>query len=364
MSLLTQLQIRLVGDRRFQRWAARFWLTRPVARRNTRALFDLCAGFIYAQVLLACVQLRLFDLLAALPLTVGEVAAATGMELSAAACLLESAAALGLLARRGDGFGLGMLGAAVRGNPGVLAMIRHHPLLYDDLRDPVAMLRAPGGMTRLKAYWAYAESAAPAALRGESVDAYTALMAASQPMISDEVLAAYDFRRHACLLDVGGGDGSFLAAVARATPAMRLMLFDLPAVAEAAQARLDGAGLRDRAVCVGGDFQDDALPDGADLISFVRVLHDHDDASVRRLLLAAHAALPPGGRLLIAEPMADDPSVAAYFNVYLRAMGSGRPRRAAELQAMAAAAGFRRPRLVATPTPLLVRVMIADVNPG
>ena len=42
----------------------RFPLTRPIARRRARELFDLCAGFVYSQVLLACVRLRLFEILA------------------------------------------------------------------------------------------------------------------------------------------------------------------------------------------------------------------------------------------------------------------------------------------------------------
>ena len=60
---------------RFQRWAAAFPLTRPIAQRRARALFDLCAGFVYAQVLLACVQLRLFEILAEGPQTVGSLPA-------------------------------------------------------------------------------------------------------------------------------------------------------------------------------------------------------------------------------------------------------------------------------------------------
>ena len=48
----------------FRRWATRFPLTRPFARRRARALFDLCAGFVYTQVLLACVRLRVFAILA------------------------------------------------------------------------------------------------------------------------------------------------------------------------------------------------------------------------------------------------------------------------------------------------------------
>ena len=58
------LRNKLIADPRFQRWAAASPLTRFVARRRTRQLFDLCAGFVYSQILLACVRLRLFETLA------------------------------------------------------------------------------------------------------------------------------------------------------------------------------------------------------------------------------------------------------------------------------------------------------------
>ncbi len=44
----------------FQRFAGTFVLTRPIARRRAGALFDLCAGFVYSQILLACVRLAAF----------------------------------------------------------------------------------------------------------------------------------------------------------------------------------------------------------------------------------------------------------------------------------------------------------------
>jgi demethylspheroidene O-methyltransferase len=97
----------------------------------------------------------------------------------------------------------------------------------------------------------------------------------------------------------------------------------------------------------------------------VRVLHDHDDDVVLALLRKARAALPPGGRLLIAEPMSGtrgaEPAGDAYFGFYLLAMGRGRPRTPAELQAMLVEAGFARSRLLGTHTPLLTRVLVADV---
>jgi demethylspheroidene O-methyltransferase len=141
------------------------------------------------------------------------------------------------------------------------------------------------------------------------------------------------------------------------------MLFDLPPVAERARARFAACGLADRAAAFGGSFLADELPAGADLISLVRVIHDHDDAAAMTVLRAARRALTGDGTLLLAEPMAGTPGAQsmgdAYFGFYLLAMGSGRPRTAEVLQKMLAEAGFARSRLLTTRTPMLTRVIVA-----
>jgi len=350
---------RILASPGFRRWAAAFPATRPVARRRTQALFDLCAGFVYSQVLQACVQLQLFDILADGPKTAAALSLRCGLPPEAAARLLDAAAGLRLVSRRRGGrYGLGPLGAALVGNTAVTEMVAHHALLYADLRDPVALLRGEAGTTALSGYWPYAASQD---VDGDQAAAYTALMSTSQAMIAQEVLDAYPVRRHRCLLDVGGGEGAFIAAALARAPGLRATLFDLPAVADRARQRF---ALDDRVQAIGGDFHAGALPAGADLITLIRVIHDHDDDAALRLLAAARRALPPGGTLLLAEPMADTPgaaAVGAYFAFYLLAMGSGRPRSQAELEAMLRAAGFTRTRLARTNTPLLAQVIIAKI---
>lgn len=355
---------RLIADPGFRRWAARFPLTRHIARRRARALFDLTAGFVYSQVLLACVRLRLFDLLAESPQSATALAHRFDLPPDATARLLEAACALGLLVRRaGDRFGLGPLGAPMVGNGAVAAMVEHHAILYADLQDPLALLRATRGDSGLARYWAYARSDRPSTLDDARVAAYSRLMSASQPLVAEEVLDAYPLQRHRRLLDVGGGEGGFLIAAAAAAPHLQLMLFDLPAVAERARGRLADAGLAARSTVTGGDFHADALPRGADIVSLVRVLHDHDDAAAMHLLRAARAALPADGTLLLAEPVADTPGAepmgAAYFGLYLLAMGQGRPRSLPHLAGMLREAGFTAPRQLPTRIPLQTSVLVS-----
>ena len=360
---------RLLTSLRFQQAASRFVGTRPIARRRARGLFDLVAGFVYSQLLLACVQLRLFDRLAEAPMTAAALAQEGQMPLLSAERLLEAAASLGLVEARGpqdDGqarWGLGPLGAAMVGNTAVAAMIEHHHALYADLADPLALLRSERGGGALSRYWAYAESAEPGALQGQAVAPYSALMSASQPLVAGQVLDAYPIGRHRCLLDLGGGEGVFVATALARAPRLKAMVFDLPAVAANARSRFAQLGLADRAQAFGGDFLRDRLPAGADVVSLVRVIYDHDDAPALAILRAARSALPVGGTLLLAEPMAGaagaEPMGAAYFGMYLMAMGSGRSRSAAALSALLQQAGFDRIRQRATALPLQAGLIVA-----
>lgn len=349
----TQWRNRTIADPRFQHWAARLPLTRPIARRRARALFDLTAGFVYAQVVAALVESGLLDALAARPLTLAQAGALARLDQAAALTLLRAAAALDLTEEVAGLWTLGQAGAALAGTPGVADMVRHHALLYADLADPLAALRGDGA-GRLAALWRYDEAA-----DADARAAYSRLMAASQPMIAAQALAAYHFGRHHRLLDIGSGEGAFLEAVGAVHRKLALGLVDLPAVTERARQRLG-----ERATLHPGSFLTDPLPPGYDLHSLVRVLHDHDDAPAARILAASRAALPPGGRLLIVEPMAGTRSGRAaghaYFGLYLAAMRSGRPRKPAEIRDMLRTAGFRRSRLLRTNLPLIARCILAE----
>lgn len=357
---------RLLASPGFQRWARRNPLTRFMARRRARALFDLCAGFVYSQVLSSCVQLDIFGLLADGPLGRDEIARRTRLDADTCDMLLRSATSLKLLeARAGDRYGLGIHGAALLANPGVCAMVEHHAFFYRDLSDPLALLRREQEQTMLSLFWDYQGARDqhhdhPAAI---GTGPYTELMSASQAMVAEQIVDSYPLRSHQCLLDVGGGDGTFLRSVARSAPDLSLMLFDLPPVVEHARRQFEAAGLPNDVNCIAGSVFDQPLPTGADVISLVRVIHDHDDEAALDILRRCRAALPAGGTLLLAEPMArervGDPATDAYFGFYLHAMGRGRPRTAGELSRLLEMAGFVRCQDVRTHLPMLTSLLVA-----
>ncbi len=351
---------------RFQRWAASFPLTRPIALARSRRLFDLTAGFVYTQTLTACVSVGLFDFLSERPRTRAEIAAQMGVSIEETERLLRAAAALGLVqGRSGDRYGCGPMGAPLIKNEGLARMIEHNALLYRDLVDPIEFFRSnQRSIGAVSEHFPYTRVTDPQNFGRGAVADYSALMAETVRPLAEDILDRYPLADRRTLLDVGGGEGAFLAEVAWRYQDLKLKLFDLPAVIEGAQVRLARLGLAGRVELSGGNFHQDPLPVGADVITLVRVLLDHDDESVLQLLHKVKRALEPGGVLLIVEPFSGVRGAEAvgdaYFGLYLRAMGRGRARRADELRALLGKAGFTRSKVHRTRYPVYAGLIAAQ----
>ncbi|MBU9696503.1 methyltransferase domain-containing protein [Rhodobacteraceae bacterium HSP-20] len=353
--------VRLGLSPRFHAFCARVPGLRHIARSEGAALFDIVQGFVQSQALLALVELRVLHRLAEGPVPLSALAGPAGVPAERMAILCKAGAGLGLMACRRGMWRLTVRGAAFLTVPGLEAMVRHHPVLYRDLADPVAFFRGET-QPELAGFWPYVFGAGGAA-DPELAARYSALMADSQGLVAADTLRMVDLRGVRHLMDVGGGTGAFLAAAGTAHPALRMTLFDLPAVVPAATARFAAAGMAGRVEIVAGSFRDDPLPRGADAVSLVRVLYDHSDATVAALLRAVHDALPAGGRIVVSEPMSGgdspDPATDVYFSVYTLAMQTGRTRSGAEIARMLVQAGFSDVKTIAGFRPYVTSVVTA-----
>ena len=352
----------LVARPGFQRWAAHNPFTRGRARADGQALFNIVQGFVQSQALMALVELQVFERLRGGAKDAETLGRATGVPTDRMTILLQAGAAMKLLKRRrNDTFVLARQGAALLGVPGLQAMIRHHKAFYRDLEDPVALLRGPED-TELSHFWPYVFGAA----RVEDpvvAQTYSDLMTQSQVLVAQDTLRQVDFRGVTRLLDVGGGTGAFLRAVAAAQPNIALSLFDLEHVVATAADAFAEVGLEGHASIHAGSFRDDPLPKGADAISLIRVLYDHADETVDALLAKVFEALPPGGKLIVSEPMGGgarpDISGDVYFAFYTMAMQTGRARSAEEIEAKCRAVGFDRFEAPQPLRPFVTRVLTA-----
>jgi demethylspheroidene O-methyltransferase len=369
-SLIEKFKIwkdRQIAKRSFQRLAASIPVLRTISKSRANDVFDLMAGFVYTQILLACVQVNIFNLLADGPRTKEELLSLISLPDKGLERLLLGAIALELLEERSHGrYGLGRLGAPLVGNEALCSMILHHTTLYEDLKDPLALLRGGTQKKNLEKYWAYItdqEEELKSLSDSKKVAEYSKLMSDSLPLVADEVLEAYDFAKHRVHLDIGGGQGTFLRIVSCRAPKLQMQLFDLPGVADLARQQFMQNPIKNPVTCVGGNFFEDHLPTGADLVTLIRVIFDHDDGRVLRLLKKIREGLPKGGVLLIAEPMADTPEIPAmgqaYFGMYLLAMGRGRPRSTDEIKALLQQAGFAQFRVLRTKMAINAKVIVA-----
>jgi demethylspheroidene O-methyltransferase len=317
-------------------------IARWFARRDGRDIFEIVQGFVASQVLMALVELRVLDQLAEGAKSPLQLAHALSLDPERLVVFLRAAAALGILkVARGDRYSLSRKGAALRGVPGLREMILHHRALYRDLEAPVEFLRDGTG-TELSRFWPYVFD--PQNVDADQVARYSTLMAQSQRLVAEDTLRQVRLDDVDHLVDVGGGSGTFLSHVAQHYATPKLTLFDLPETRSAASEFLEECGQSERVTCVSGSFKSDPLPTGADSISLIRVLYDHDDETVRNLLSKAFDALAPGGRLIVSEPMSGgihpDPITDVYFAVYTLAMGTGKTRSFEEISDLLEDAGF------------------------
>jgi demethylspheroidene O-methyltransferase len=362
---LAEYRNRLVADDSFRRRLSGLPIFGWLARRRAQHVFDLVSGFVYSQVLYACVQSGLLELLQSESCTASYASQRKGLAPAAAGTLLRAAAAIGLVELNSSGeYRLSAMGSAVQSQPGVLAMIAHHRLLYRDLAEPLTLFGPQAANSQTRRFWAYAHSADASLLSDEDVALYSTLMTQSQSAIAADVLALYpDFSRCRCVLDVGGGEGEFVIQLAKRYPSLSLMHFDLPAVSQRARNRVNTSGLGERVSIHAGNFLAGDLPRGADTITLVRIAHDHDDAALITLLQAVYDALPSAGRLLIAEPLSGIARKAriadAYFGMFFAAMGQGRTRSGDDIRRLCRQVGFKRIRVIPGNQTLMTSLLVA-----
>jgi hypothetical protein len=158
-----------------------------------------------------------------------------------------------------------------------------------------------------------------------------------------QTVTSYDFGRFGTVIDVGGGNGACIAAILAAYPTVQGVLFDLPDVVGRSGPVLAAAGVADRCAITGGSFFD-TVPGGADVYVLTAVIHDWDDANALRILRNCRAAMKPGARMVIGEPVVPEGpehSIAKLLDLETLVGTTGRQRTEREFRQLLDAASFR-----------------------
>ncbi len=168
------------------------------------------------------------------------------------------------------------------------------------------------------------------------------------------VLASYPFSTIDKLIDVGGGNGSFIVSVLHANPQMKGVLFDLPHVAEQARKRIADADLVERCEIIGGDFFT-SVPVGGAAYILSQVIHDWDDDRAITILENCHRAMTDKGKLLLVEQVLPDlaeqsgtAQASTVIDLQMMVTTGGCERTSNEYQALLRASGFEMTNIIPT----------------
>lgn len=306
--------------------------------QDHEALLAAMRGFQVPCVLAAAADLDLFNTLQAEPLSADETAIRLACDPRGMTILLDALAGIGFLTKTGSRYTLA---------PGVA------PLVVDGAPPSVAaMLRHQANCLRRWAQLPWVvRSGRPAAagtsVRGAEADqqAFIGAMHDIGHAVAGPLVREINPGGFRCVLDVGGGSGTWTLAWLEAEPAARAILFDLPEVIPLARERLTRYGAADRVELVAGDFYADPLPRGADLVWLSAIIHQNSPDENRTLYRRAAEVLEPGGRILIRDVVMEDshsaPLAGALFAVnMLVATEGGGTYTLAEIRSDLQSAGF------------------------
>ncbi|MFJ2740872.1 methyltransferase [Streptomyces sp. NPDC087440] len=322
------------------------------------AMLRLLGGFQLSQALYVVARARVVDLLADGPLRVDEVARATGLRPEPLRRVLRTLATEHLFVRDEDqdSVALGPLGHTLLSNTddslrdlALMWMETHYrPFahLWSTLHDEVPAAEHEWGMPFFD--WLAQEP--------ERVAGFSAAMSSMMRAVRRDALHSLDLTGVRRVVDVGGADGTALAAVAERHPELRGTVFDLPHVVAAAPALLERAEVADRVDTEGGDFFA-GVPAGADAYLACFILHDWNDEQCARILARIHEAAAPGARLFLVETVLGAgaaPGVGALLDLTMLGMLTGRERTRGDWNTLLGGNGFRVDGIRETAGPMCV----------
>ncbi|HYF16099.1 MAG TPA: methyltransferase [Phycisphaerales bacterium] len=271
----------------------------------TQDFLDTLHGSWKSQALHAAAALNVADVLAAGPLTAGEVARRCGTATRPMRQLLRALATIRVCVGRADGtFSLGPLGGPLRSD--APNSLRSWTLWWGTNQWgawgvlPRCVETGKGGRALIHGTEGFDHLADPAvaSLFHRAIAELTALTTGG-------VVKAGGFDRFETVVDVGGGRGELLAAVLATHPRLRGTLFELEHALAPAREDFISRGVAERCAFVAGDFFK-AVPAGADAYLLKSVLHDWDDAECAAILGRCREAMTARSRLLVVEQVMPD----------------------------------------------------------
>jgi 3-hydroxy-5-methyl-1-naphthoate 3-O-methyltransferase len=226
------------------------------------------------------------------------------------------------------------------------AGLKDRPVCKDILN--VLQSGKPANWASLKDEQAWAK----AMERDDFAAQFTAAMDCRGIYLAPALARALDLNNYTHLLDIAGGSGIYACSVVARYPHLRATVFEKKPVDAIARKCIADRGFAAQVTVTSGDMFEDALPDNCDLHLFSNVLHDWDEAEVRRLVGESFSALRPGGLLLIHDMHINadktGPLPVAAYSALLMTITEGKCYSTGEIHGYLKQAGFLQPQFTAT----------------
>lgn len=256
-------------------------------------IMELATAFQRSRPLLTAFELDLFTALASEARTSEEVAGAIGADPRATDRLMNALVALDLLEKENGRFRNLPLAEKylVKGRPDYLGGLGHTNHLWDTWGRLTSVVRAghPEGMGNTDQR------------DDDWLRPFIAAMHMRAAPGAAQVVGMLDLDGVSRVLDVGGGSGAYAMAFVRARRGISADVFDLPKVVPLTRMYTQQEGLAAEVSTIGGNYLQDPLGDGYDIVFMSAVIHSNSAKDIRRLFGKAARALRPGGQLVVQE---------------------------------------------------------------
>ena len=181
---------------------------------------------------------------------------------------------------------------------------------------------------------------------------FTAAMDCRGVFLGQALAKALDLGAYKSLLDVAGGSGIYACSIVAQQPHLSAAVFEKAPVDKVAAAAIAKRGFAGKVRVTEGDMLKGELPSGFDVHLISNVLHDWNEKTVAQILAKSHAALAPGGLLVIHDVHINEektgPFPNAAYSCLLMHSSEGKCYSLAELYPMLEAAGFDTFKFVPT----------------
>lgn len=248
---------------------------------NPLLIQDLATRFMASKLFFAATEVGLFEALGRGSATVAELAAQLGTPERTTRILADGMISLGLVTREGDKYeNTPTADTFLTGK----SPVDFRPLvrMFEHLEYPAWQHLLPAMRDGFSPHLAEPMTDADFDIFHKGIEIFTIRSARG-------LLTKYDFSTRKRLLDVGGGNGSFLRILLGAHAQLQGTLFDLPNVVDLARQRFTGTPLEGRITLAEGDVLVDELPGAGehDAILVANVIHllapEHTQLMLRRL---------------------------------------------------------------------------------